>query len=445
MASPSTARSASTCTRRSRKSRRSAHPTPACSQNMWWSLKLRMYARRAVRASGKPPPQIRIFVLYHDPSFTQSVPHSVGMQKGLVGVVHAFADREHDAHQQRRDRARNPAHARRLRQIRSGDARAAVSRSVTRSPNANRCHPQTLDRNDGRPLRHRCADLRDAGHPSTKFSSARPRRSKSAGRTHERGAARNRAVARRGSAPGAHRWIRLRHPRGEFIALLGGNGTGKSLLLRTLAGLRAPAGGSVRLDGRDIHRWPRREIATRLGFLPQDPDAPPQGSLSENVALGRFAHLGFWEMTDASDAQRVAQALADVGLEALAQRELATLSGGEQRRAAIARLLVQAPSIYLLDEPTNHLDPAQQLGDPRAPARAHARGRGGRREPARPESRAAFRGSRLPAVGQRGCGSWSTATRSIPVISAGSTASATSKRAWARSASWRRTSHARSC
>jgi len=61
-------------------------------QNMWWSLKVRMYARRASRASGKPPPQVRIFVLYHDPTFSQSVPHSVGMQKGLVGVVHAFAD-----------------------------------------------------------------------------------------------------------------------------------------------------------------------------------------------------------------------------------------------------------------------------------------------------------------------------------------------------------------
>ena len=61
-------------------------------QNMWWSLQVRMYARRAARASGRPTPQVRIFVIYHDPSFTQSVPHSVGMQKGLVGVVHAFAD-----------------------------------------------------------------------------------------------------------------------------------------------------------------------------------------------------------------------------------------------------------------------------------------------------------------------------------------------------------------
>jgi hypothetical protein len=60
--------------------------------NMWWSLKMRMYARRAARASGLPAPQIRIFVRYHNPEFTTQVPHSIGLQKGLVGVVHAFAD-----------------------------------------------------------------------------------------------------------------------------------------------------------------------------------------------------------------------------------------------------------------------------------------------------------------------------------------------------------------
>jgi iron complex transport system ATP-binding protein len=149
---------------------------------------------------------------------------------------------------------------------------------------------------------------------------------------------------------------------GEFIALLGGNGTGKSLLLRTLAGLRAPTAGQVRIDGRDVTLLSRREVALRLGFLPQDPDAAPQGSLRESVLLGRFAHLGFWEAAGAADAQRVARAITDVGLESFAERELGSLSGGEQRRAAIARLLVQAPSIYLLDEPTNHLDPAQQIG-----------------------------------------------------------------------------------
>jgi len=149
---------------------------------------------------------------------------------------------------------------------------------------------------------------------------------------------------------------------GEFIALLGGNGTGKSLLLRTLAGLRPPASGEVHLGGGHLHGLSRREVAIRLGFLPQDPDAPPQGTLFESVLLGRFAHLGFWERSGAQDAQRATRALVDVELGDLGGRELATLSGGEQRRAAIARLLVQAPAIYLLDEPTNHLDPAQQLG-----------------------------------------------------------------------------------
>jgi hypothetical protein len=61
---------------------------------MWWSLKMRLYAGRASRASGLPPPQIRIFVHFHDPEVTREVPHSVGMQKGLVGVVHGFADRD---------------------------------------------------------------------------------------------------------------------------------------------------------------------------------------------------------------------------------------------------------------------------------------------------------------------------------------------------------------
>jgi iron complex transport system ATP-binding protein len=148
---------------------------------------------------------------------------------------------------------------------------------------------------------------------------------------------------------------------GEFIALLGGNGAGKSLLLRTLAGLRAPARGAVLLGDAPLASLTRREVAARLGFLPQDPDAAQQGILAESVLLGRFAHLGLLERPGSADEARVAAALEHVGLSAFATREIGSLSGGEQRRAAIARLLVQAPSVYLLDEPTNHLDPAQQL------------------------------------------------------------------------------------
>jgi iron complex transport system ATP-binding protein len=151
-------------------------------------------------------------------------------------------------------------------------------------------------------------------------------------------------------------------PAGEFLALLGGNGTGKSLLLRTLAGLRPPARGIISVHGSNIAGLPRRDIARQLGFLPQDPEGVPQGAVEESLLLGRFAHLGFWETASAGDRERVSTALTQVGLAGFALRELASLSGGEQRRAAIARLLVQEPSIYLLDEPTNHLDPAQQIG-----------------------------------------------------------------------------------
>ena len=67
-------------------------PDASVLATVWWSLKMRMYANRNSEPPGRAPPQIRVFVLYHDPSFSQSVPHSVGLQKGLVGVVHAFAD-----------------------------------------------------------------------------------------------------------------------------------------------------------------------------------------------------------------------------------------------------------------------------------------------------------------------------------------------------------------
>jgi hypothetical protein len=69
-------------------------PDASVLSTMWWSLKLRLYARRNSHPPGRAPPQIRVFVLYHDPSSTEFVPHSVGLQKGLVGVVHAYAERE---------------------------------------------------------------------------------------------------------------------------------------------------------------------------------------------------------------------------------------------------------------------------------------------------------------------------------------------------------------
>ena len=148
---------------------------------------------------------------------------------------------------------------------------------------------------------------------------------------------------------------------GEFVAVLGRNGCGKSLTLHTLAGLRPAAAGSVQLGGRDLSGIGRGEIARRLGFLPQDREDALPLSVFEATLLGRHPHIGWLRGESAHDLQIVDAALARLGVDNCAARALATLSGGEQRRAAMAGLLAQEPQVYLLDEPTNHLDPHHQV------------------------------------------------------------------------------------
>jgi iron complex transport system ATP-binding protein len=155
--------------------------------------------------------------------------------------------------------------------------------------------------------------------------------------------------------------LNLTVPRGEFIAILGRNGCGKSLTLHTLAGLRLPQHGRVLLDGRDLSQWPRRQIARRLGVLLQDREEALAATALESALIGRHPHLDFWQREGAEDAAIARAALQRVGLADFATRSLATLSGGEQRRAAMAALLAQQPQVYLLDEPTNHLDPHHQI------------------------------------------------------------------------------------
>ena len=148
---------------------------------------------------------------------------------------------------------------------------------------------------------------------------------------------------------------------GELIAVLGQNGSGKSLTLETLAGLREPAAGTVRLGDRDIAGTPRQQVAQQLALLPQALEDIFPATVLDTALIGRHPHIrGLrWETRD--DIDVALQALAEVGLEALAARDILTLSGGERQRLAIAQILAQAPAIYLLDEPTNHLDPQHQI------------------------------------------------------------------------------------
>ena len=149
--------------------------------------------------------------------------------------------------------------------------------------------------------------------------------------------------------------------RGEFLAVLGRNGAGKTLLLHTLAGLRAPLAGELRLLGQSLATRPRREVALALALLPQDVESIPGATVLEAVLTGRYAHQGPWGADDPRDRQLALAALERLGIAAHAGRELATLSGGEQRRVGAAATLAQQAPVVLLDEPTNHLDPHHQL------------------------------------------------------------------------------------
>lgn len=148
---------------------------------------------------------------------------------------------------------------------------------------------------------------------------------------------------------------------GQSIGILGPNGVGKTTLLLALAGVRGIDDGHIALDGRDMTRLSRREIARRMGMLTQNTRFAFDASALEVALSGRHPHIGALGRESADDIQAARQALQDAGLEALADRSCRELSGGEQRRLALAVVLAQNPAVMLLDEPTNHLDPARQV------------------------------------------------------------------------------------
>lgn len=149
--------------------------------------------------------------------------------------------------------------------------------------------------------------------------------------------------------------------RGELLAVLGQNGSGKTLTMHTLAGLRPASGGTIRLQGNDVATSGRQEIARHLALLPQHVDDIFPATVLDTAMIGRHPHIGRFQWESAEDFEIGRAALAAVDLGELARRDVLTLSGGERRRLAIAQVLTQQPDVYLLDEPTNHLDPQHQL------------------------------------------------------------------------------------
>jgi iron complex transport system ATP-binding protein len=143
---------------------------------------------------------------------------------------------------------------------------------------------------------------------------------------------------------------------GEVVVLLGPNGAGKSTLLRLLAGLLAPSSGTVTLNGRDVSTLERRAIARQVALVPQHELAAAGFPVRAVVAMGRTPHQTGWMKERPEDTAAIEDALARCDLAAVAARPVDTLSGGEQRRVAVARALAARPRVLLLDEPAAFLD-----------------------------------------------------------------------------------------
>lgn len=155
--------------------------------------------------------------------------------------------------------------------------------------------------------------------------------------------------------------VTLAVPRGRIVGLLGPNGSGKTTLLRIMAGTLPPSAGRVHIENIDVARLSRRDLARRIAVVPQETHATFDYTALDIVLMGRYPHLGPFELEGASDLAIAQDALAATGTASLAWRAFDTLSGGEKQRVVIASALAQASDVLLLDEPTASLDLGYQF------------------------------------------------------------------------------------
>ncbi|WP_373694951.1 ABC transporter ATP-binding protein [Kineococcus terrestris] len=157
------------------------------------------------------------------------------------------------------------------------------------------------------------------------------------------------------------RGLSLEVPDGSFTVVVGPNACGKSTLLRALARMLKPTSGHVLLDGEHIRSLPSKEVARRLGLLPQTASAPEGITVADLVARGRFPHQKLLRQWTRDDERAVDAAMASTHVEDLADRAVDELSGGQRQRVWIAMALAQETPLLLLDEPTTFLDIAHQI------------------------------------------------------------------------------------
>ncbi len=148
---------------------------------------------------------------------------------------------------------------------------------------------------------------------------------------------------------------------GEFFVIVGPNGSGKTSLLKAIAGTVYPSEGQVRLMNNSLARYSRKSLARSMAVVPQNPKQDFSFTVLEVVLMGRSPHLGLLGIENKYDIRIAYQAMESTQVAHLAERKMHQLSGGEQQRVFIARALCQEPQIILLDEPTSSLDLAHQV------------------------------------------------------------------------------------
>lgn len=154
--------------------------------------------------------------------------------------------------------------------------------------------------------------------------------------------------------------VDFRAESGEITTIIGTNGSGKSTLLRTLLGFLSMMSGDVRIDGISIKNMPRTELAKRIAYLSQGKNVPDI-SAGRMVLHGRFPYLSYPRKYREPDIQIARQAMEQMGIEDLAERQMSQLSGGMRQKVYLAMALAQQSPIIVMDEPTTYLDIGQQV------------------------------------------------------------------------------------
>ena len=155
--------------------------------------------------------------------------------------------------------------------------------------------------------------------------------------------------------------LSFRVPEGKILSVLGPNGVGKTTLLRCMMGLLHWKKGESRIDGKNIHHIPVRELWKRIAYVPQAKGNALMYTAEEMVVLGRCAHLGMMQQPKKKDLELAREAIALVGVPHLCGKLCSQMSGGELQMVLIARALCAEPKLLVLDEPESNLDFRNQL------------------------------------------------------------------------------------